>query len=276
VEGAARRATIAGAAGFAVAALWIALGPIAVARLTAGEGPGGEALFTLLFFGPLLVAALIGGALTGVWPLQAGECNGTSLVAGAALGAGGILIAAAFAWMAGTLVHGGAGHARPLLLLAGCGVILLQALAEELYFRGWLQPLLARGWGGGVAVVVTALGFALLHMIGAAHDSLSIANLMLGGLLFGLLARIGGGVWPAAAAHFAWNATEQLGLGLDPNPGLGGFGALVDLDLVGSPIWGGSAEGLNASFGMSCALLALLVPLVVLRRDSRPRAIVPA
>lgn len=276
MEGAALRATIAGAAGLAIAALWIGLAPTAVARLTDGAGPGGEAVFDALIFGPLLAASLIGGRLTGVQPLRAGDRTGAWLILGAALGAAGILIAAGYAWMAGTLVHGATGAARPLLLLAGSGVVLLQVLAEEVYFRGWLQPLLARGWGSGAAVAVTALGFALLHMIGAAHDPLSGLNLLLGGLLFGLLAHAAGGIWPAVAAHFAWNAIEQLGLGLDPNPGLGGFGAFTNLDLVGAVAWGGSDEGLNASLGMSFALLAILLPLIVLLRGKSGDRVVTA
>lgn len=276
MKGGALRATIAGAAGFALAALWIGLAPIAAAGLTNGEGPGGEALFTLLIFGPLLLAALLGGLSTGVHPLQGGDRKGAVLVLGAVLGAAGILIATAYAWMAGTLVHAGTVVTRPLLLVAGCGVVLLQVLAEEVYFRGWLQPLLAQGWGRLVAVVTTALGFAVLHMIGGARDPVSIANLFLGGLLFGLLAQRGSGIWPAVAAHFAWNAIEQLGLGLDPNPGLGGFGALTNFDLLGASVWGGSEEGLNASFGMSFALLALLVPFVLLRRRTATSAIATA
>ena len=61
----------------------------------------------------------------------------------------------------------------------------------------------------------------------------------------------------------AWNGTEQLMLGLDPNPGVGSFGTLLDFDLTGPSIWGGSEEGLNASLAMSVALAVLLVPLVL-------------
>ena len=74
-----------------------------------------------------------------------------------------------------------------------------------------------------------------------------------------MLAARAGGVAGAGGAHWAWNAAEQLLFGLDPNPGVGGFGALLDLDLVGAARWGGSAEGLNARWAMTVALLALLV-----------------
>jgi membrane protease YdiL (CAAX protease family) len=119
--------------------------------------------------------------------------------------------------------------------------------------------------------VVTAFGFALLHFLGGARDPLSLANLFLGGLLFGVLAWAGASIWPAMAAHFMWNAIEQLVFGLDPNPGLGGFGALANLDLVGASAWGGSGEGLNASIGMAFALLAILTPLILLQRKANPK-----
>lgn len=267
---------IVGAGALALAILWTALGPPLLANLTDGAGPGGEALFTLGFYGPLLVVALIGARLSGLAAFEAGTGTGRWLLPGAALGAAGILIATVYAWLAGTLVRAGAGEVRPLLLLGGCGVVFLQVLAEEAYFRGWLQPLATRAWGQGAAVVVTALAFALVHVIGGVRAPVSILNMVLGGVLFGILAQKGGGIWPAVAAHFAWNAIEQLGLGLDPNPGLGGFGALVNLDLLGIARWGGSDEGLNASIGMTFALVALLVPLVMLRGRAGDRRIVIA
>ncbi|HMP55013.1 MAG TPA: CPBP family intramembrane metalloprotease, partial [Novosphingobium sp.] len=67
------------------------------------------------------------------------------------------------------------------------------------------------------------------------------------------------------AAHFAWNATEDAGLGLVPNPGNGPLGSLFDFDLVGSALWGGGPEGLNASIGTAAALVALIVPLLLIR-----------
>jgi uncharacterized protein len=122
------------------------------------------------------------------------------------------------------------------------------------------------------------VAFAALHVAGGARAPLSLVNLFLGGIMFGLFAARTGGIAAALGVHFAWNGAEQLLVGLDPNgqdgAWVGTFGALVDHDLRGAAIWGGSEEGLNASAGMTIALLAIVVPLAILswRRLSAPVA----
>ncbi|KTT68023.1 hypothetical protein [Sphingomonas sanguinis] len=57
-------------------------------------------------------------------------------------------------------------------------------------------------------------------------------------------------------------------MGLDPNPGVGAFGAVLDLDLRGASLWGGSDQGLNGSWAMSLSLLALVVGWLLAARRS--------
>jgi hypothetical protein len=149
------------------------------------------------------------------------------------------------------------------VLLLGLGAIVVQVVAEEVYFRGWLEPALTRRWGWTAGIVAAALAFAALHVAGGARAPISLVNLFLGGLMFGLFAARGGGLAAAVGAHLAWNAVEQLGYGLDPNPGVGSFGSLANLELAGAAIWGGSDQGLNGSIGMTIALLAIVVPLAL-------------
>ena len=223
-----------------------------------------ETIYTLTIFGALLVIAVAGGAWAKLNPLRPGKRPVAMLASGALLGAAGILAAAVLARAAGSLDPGAALGSSSSTLIWGSFVVLFAATAEEAYFRGWLQPALAREYGVPIAILLTALAFAGLHVMGGARSPTTLVNLFLGGLLFGLLAARGGGLAGAVAAHFAWNWTEQIGLGLDPNPGLGSFGALADYELTGAALWGGSDEGLNASIAVTVALLALLVPMVIL------------
>ncbi|WP_206244462.1 CPBP family intramembrane glutamic endopeptidase [Novosphingobium terrae] len=226
-----------------------------------------EALFTIIVSGAMLAVAVVGA-----WLSRAGSVLGPrplrGFVFGLSLGLGGLLLAVAYAWLAGAVVPGSA-HPDPKLLLAGLGVVLLQVAAEEYYFRGWIQLVLAQAWGGPLAVMITAAIFALVHCLGEARSAVTLANLLIGGIWFGLLALRGGGMASAVGAHVAWNAAEQLLLGLDPNPGVGGFGAVIDLDLVGSALWGGSSEGLNASFAMMMALIVFVAPLLITWRKGQ-------
>ena len=228
------------------------------------DAPLVETLFNLLVFLPLLLLGVVGGALDRRNALRPGARPGVGLALGLAIGLCGLGASVLYAWLAGTSSTGGAPSPSAGLLVWGLGIVLLQVAAEEVYFRGWLQPALTARWGWTAGIVAGALAFAALHVAGGARAPVSLLNLFLGGLMFGLLAARGGGLAAATAAHFAWNATEQLGLGLDPNPGVGSFGSVFDLELAGAPIWGGSDQGLNGSVGMTIALFAIVVPLAVL------------
>lgn len=232
----------------------------------------GEALFTLLIFGVLLAAALGAGAVWGVRPLAPGERPAAWSGAGLVLGLGGISAAAGYAALAGTVAPADGAGAAGAVILLGMATVLVQVLAEEAFFRGWLQPALVRAWGVVPGVLVGAVAFAVLHIAGGAREPVSLLNLVLGGVVFGTLALLGRGIAAPLAMHWGWNGAEQLLLGLDPNPGVGGFGALWDLELAGAALWGGSEEGLNASLGMTLVLLAVLLPLAA---GARRRVAVP-
>ena len=266
------------AASIILCALVVFFGPAAAERLipllrTAQQEnyPAIETLFALVIFGSLLVFALVGGRLSKVNPVQVGRKPALMLPIGALIGVIGVVASASYAWLAGTLTYGSGSGGDIGLLLWGTAVILFGAAVEEIYFRGWLQPVLIRHYGVPAAVLLSALAFATLHVMGGARSPTTLINLFLGGLLFGLLAARAGGLAGAIAAHFTWNWSERILFGLDPNPGIGSFGAWLDLDLAGPALWGGSEEGLNASLAMTLTLFALLVPLMILSKGvSRP------
>ena len=261
--------------------LGLAYGGVPVTALvgevkTQAQAAGAETIFDIVIFVPLLIAGLIGGAVERRNAAALGTRPARALGLGVLIGFGGLSVSAAYALLAGIVVPGAAAPSSVPLLAWGVAVVLLQTGAEEVFFRGWLQPALAARWGLAAGVFAAALAFAALHIAGAPEmlGPVTLLNLFLGGLMFGLFAALGRGIAAALGVHCAWNASEQLIYGLDPNPGIGGFGSLIDKDLVGSPIWGGSADGLNGSIGMTIALVAILVPLVVLnwRRTARSAA----
>jgi uncharacterized protein len=243
-----------------------AIAPVLGAALEGWSAAGQEAVFALILYGVLALVAVGGRALAGGSP---GAGAPTWLLTGAGVGVGGLLLALVDARLAGAVVRG-AGEGGATALLFGTVVVLGQSAAEELFFRGWLQPVLARSWAPAVAIGVTALAFAGLHVAGGARAPLTLVNLALGGVLFGLLAWRSGGLLAPVAAHFGWNWAEGILFGLDPNPGTGSFGAVCDLDLAGAALWGGSAEGLNASLAMTCVLAALVLPLAARPLTPKP------
>ena len=255
-------ATLVVAVAISAAVVWA--GPQAASALVGSGGmsdAGVETVFTLVIFVPMIVIAVVVGALCRVNALAPGRYPLAKLVIGALVGLAGVVLTVVYASTASSLTEGAAPRAPALLLLWGLAVVAVQTGAEEIYFRGWVQPVVERAWGAIPAILLTSIAFAGLHVLGGARSPLTLINLFLGGLMFGILAWYGRGIAGAFAAHFAWNGAEQLILGLDPNPGVGSFGAILDLELAGAQAWGGSEEGLNASIAMTVILVLIVAAL---------------
>ena len=190
-----------------------------------------------------------------------GALGGSAPVAGLATAAGAVLflLALGLAALAGAVAPGEAKQALALRLLGvvvGAGLVLVQAGAEEYFFRGWLQPVLAARWGPLFGLVTAALLFAAAHALMRPLSPLAFLNDTLAGLAFGLFALRAGGLPAALGAHWGWNWAEQSLAGATPNPGVDPTGALFDVDLRGASIFSGGADEMNGSL---CATAALVV-----------------
>ena len=234
-----------------------------------------NAVFQLAVFGPLILFAVVACRIEGrrLW------LPGTPSAAliGLVCGAGGFGLLFALVSLAGAISPGGAGLVGPAAaagVSAGLVLFAFQCAAEEVYFRGWLQPLLCQRWGPWAGLAVSSLLFAALHLLGGARSPLALINLVLGGVMFGLLALRSGGLWAPFLAHFSWNWIEACGVGLEPNPGIGPTGALVDLDLGGAKLWSGGADDLNGSLATTLVLLSVTIALLALAplRSAGPAA----
>ena len=97
-----------------------------------------------------------------------------------------------------------------LMIVVSFGV-LVAPFFEELFFRGFLFPLLARSWGPGLGIVATAIPFGLLH--GAQNHWIwqQIALITLAGVVFGYVRHRTGSTAAAFLIHASFNATEFFG-----------------------------------------------------------------
>lgn len=148
------------------------------------------------------------------------------------------------------------------VFLVGSLLIIIKALGEEMLFRGLLQPLLCRAWGVPVGITLASLAFTAIHIAGGWSDPISLLNITLAGMWFGLLAWRTGGILAPTLAHAGYNWAEEILFGASPNPGIGNFGALMNIDLTGPMRLGGSADGLNASLLLTAVLMAIILPLL--------------
>jgi membrane protease YdiL (CAAX protease family) len=226
-------------------------------------------ILDIVVFGALMAVAFIEVHREGR-PMWRRELYGMSaVVGGLAFGFGGFCASTALASLAGAVsVGAGQPFSTPIgPLILGLVLTMFQSIAEETYFRGWLQPVLCASWGPWLGLLATSVLFAGLHIIAGAHGVLAVVNLLLGGMLFGLLALRSGGLAAPAAAHFAWNWTESGILGLDIGP----TGRMFDLRLHGQALWSGGADTMNGSLAMTIVLSALVLTLLTIR-PTAPRA----
>ena len=95
-------------------------------------------------------------------------------------------------------------HGPGLLLLAVC-LVIGAPFVEELFFRGLLQRALARRFGPGWGVAVSALAFGLTH-----YQPIQLLGLVAFGVVLGLMAHRTGRLGPGLVAHAAFNATTVV------------------------------------------------------------------
>ena len=257
-------------AGLAATFGWVSFGQKLGDTITLEDPAAATALFYGLLFLPLILLTVVLGYLEHRPVMRIGERPGRWLLIGLLAGTCGLLLTFAYAWLNGAIVTGEMARAGMMSILLGMVLTLLQTGTEELLFRGWLQPALVDRLGALIGVVLGAVLFTVFHLTAGVRAPLSLINVTLAGVLFGLLALRSGGILAPIAAHFTWNAIEDLALGLVPNPGNGTLGSLFDYDLLGGALWGGQEEGLSASIGTTAVLLALVLPL--LRSGKKPEA----
>ena len=95
--------------------------------------------------------------------------------------------------------------------LAGYGILLAPAI-EELFFRGFLYPVLARRKGVPLAVLLTSVAFMLIHVSQRGGAWLPLVILFFVGLSFTLARAWTGSVAVPYLMHVAYNTTLFAGL----------------------------------------------------------------
>lgn len=118
--------------------------------------------------------------------------------------------------------------AHALLLLAG--LALLQAICEELAFRGFILSGLRRRFRPWTAVFLSSFLFALFHM----NVFQFVPHFVLGVVMATLVWR-SGSVFPAMAFHFVYNFLVYACLAIGPDVYPGVFGALSYADRTMAP-----------------------------------------
>lgn len=174
------------------------------------------------------------------------------------------LLAALFVLSAGTLIFIGFGFLHfvdlqfyPKDLMLYALIMLLVAVSEETIVRGYILNNLLDSFPKWVALVISALLFALLHLLNPDFNWLGMLGIFTGGLLLGLNYIYTRNLWFGMALHFAWNFLQGpiFGYkvsGLETDPLL--------VQSINGPAW-----FTGGPFGFEASLLSslLICPVIV-------------
>lgn len=108
-------------------------------------------------------------------------------------------------------------------------IALTPAIFEEVFFRGYLQRQVERGWGVAASIGVVALIFGAMHL--QPTNFLPLAGL---GVYLGFVVWVTGSLWAGVAVHLLNNGAAVLlmsYLAENPQP------ELESLEAVGVPFW---------------------------------------
>ena len=86
----------------------------------------------------------------------------------------------------------------------------LGPLVEELFFRGFLYPVLARRWGVAWAVFLTALPFALMHMPQYGYAWGALAVIFIVGVVCGTVRAVTKSVGASFLVHVGYNGAQMI------------------------------------------------------------------
>ena len=153
---------------------------------------------------------------------------------------------------------------EPILFILGLFPFwLLQGGTEEVATRGWLLTRIAARTNLPLAIAISSSLFGILHLGNSGVTFLSVLNIILDGVLAGLLFIYTDSIWLVVAQHGTWNYVQGNLLGFQVS-GTGADASIFSFTMGDGPDWlTGGAFGAEGSI---ITTLVLLVSLVIVYR----------
>ena len=141
---------------------------------------------------------------------------------------------------------------------------IIQSFAEEVVFRSFLIPMIRQHMGTLAALLISSLLFAFVHLMNPNVSWPGVVNLILGGVLMGLLFLKYKNVWAPTGFHASWNFVQSAFLGF-PVSGHDTY-SLVDLQETGNDFITGGPFGYEGSI---ISIMILLVTIIYLLKTDK-------
>ncbi len=127
---------------------------------------------------------------------------------GYAIGTVMLLLCAGILWLMGDLDFAFAENISVLYLLAFFVGFLIQGMSEEVMVRGFFMVSMTNRCHTALAVAISSVAFALLHLGNSGISLIAMLNLTLFGLFMGVYILRTDDLWGACAIHSAWNFAQ--------------------------------------------------------------------
>jgi len=162
---------------------------------------------------------------------------------------------------------------EPILFILGLFPFwLLQGGTEEVATRGWLLTRIAARANLPLAIAISSSLFGFLHLGNSGVTFLSVVNIVLDGVLAGLLLIYTDSIWLVVAQHGTWNYVQGNLLGFQVS-GTGSDASIFSFTMGTGPDWlTGGAFGAEGSIITTLVLLLSLV--IVYRLGERNERVV--
>lgn len=146
---------------------------------------------------------------------------------------------------------------EPILFILGLFPFwLLQGGTEEVATRGWLLTRIAARTNLPLAIAISSSLFGILHLGNSGVTVLSVLNIVLDGVLAGLLFIYTDSIWLVVAQHGTWNYVQGNLLGFQVS-GTGADASIFSFTMGSGPDWLTGGE-----FGAEGSIITTLVLLV--------------
>lgn len=153
---------------------------------------------------------------------------------------------------------------EPILFILGLFPFwLIQGGTEEVATRGWLLTRIAARTNLPLAIAISSSLFGILHLGNSGVTFLSVLNIVLDGVLAGLLFIYTDSIWLVVAQHGTWNYVQGNLLGFQVS-GTGADASIFSFTMGSGPDW--LTGGEFGAEGSIITTLVLLVSLVIVYR----------
>lgn len=147
-----------------------------------------------------------------------------------------------------------------LLYLLG---FLIQGMSEEFIFRGFLMNSIGGKHSTAAAIVISAVMFALAHILNSGVTPLALINIMLFGAFMSLYMICFDNIWGASAIHSMWNFSQGNIFGISVSGT--GYGETIFLTTAneGKSIVNGGDFGAEGGIATTIVLVVSFVVLLI-------------